>query len=75
MLCRNTDADETVKRHIDLLHEFNEVKDVAMGLLGMVAENRGVRLQDIMEGMWLSEQWLKSGSLTNTEFGVNDLEH
>lgn len=31
-----SDPDAVVKKHIKLLHEFNEVKDVAQGLLGMV---------------------------------------
>ncbi|KAI5854656.1 DUF1337 domain protein [Tricharina praecox] len=35
-------GEDTVKRHIHLLHEYNEVKDVAMGLLSLVAEARGV---------------------------------
>lgn len=33
---------DTVQRHIALLHDYNEVRDVAMGLMGIVAERRGV---------------------------------
>lgn len=33
---------DTVQRHITLLHEYNEVRDVGMGLMGIVAERRGV---------------------------------
>ncbi|PQE03872.1 hypothetical protein CJF30_00006592 [Rutstroemia sp. NJR-2017a BBW] len=40
-------ADETVKRHIRLLHQYNDIKDVGQGLLGMVAENRGVRIGEL----------------------------
>ncbi|KAJ5661557.1 uncharacterized protein N7477_009173 [Penicillium maclennaniae] len=32
-----------VKRHIRLLHEYNEIKDTAQGLLGLIADARGVR--------------------------------
>ncbi|KAI5806533.1 Swi5-domain-containing protein, partial [Peziza echinospora] len=41
------DPEATVKRHIRLLHEFNEIRDVAQGLIGLIAESRGVRVQDI----------------------------
>ncbi|MCJ1322990.1 hypothetical protein MMC15_008341 [Xylographa vitiligo] len=37
----------TVKQHIALLHAYNEIRDVGQGLLGMVAENRGVRVRDV----------------------------
>ena len=32
-----------VQRHIRLLHEYNEIKDIAQGLMGMIADGRGVR--------------------------------
>jgi DNA repair protein Swi5/Sae3 len=41
-LSRN-DPTATVKRHIRLLHEYNEIKDVGQGLMGLIAEGRGVR--------------------------------
>ncbi|KAJ5095085.1 hypothetical protein N7532_007376 [Penicillium argentinense] len=31
----------TVKKHIDLLHAYNEIKDVGLGLMGLIAEARG----------------------------------
>lgn len=37
-------AKETVKRHIKLLHDYNDIKDVGQGLVGMIADNRGVRV-------------------------------
>jgi len=68
-----------VKGHIKLLHEFNEVRDVGLGLIGfflpspspclfgfggdlgtngfgrvgkgMVSENRGTRVQNVMRGL------------------------
>jgi DNA repair protein Swi5/Sae3 len=32
-----------------LLHEYNEIKDVAQGLIGMIADARGVRVVDCQE--------------------------
>jgi len=40
-------AAETVKRHIRLLHEYNDIRDVGQGLVGMIADNRGVRIRDL----------------------------
>jgi hypothetical protein len=41
---RHLPAAETVKKHIKLLHEYNDIRDVGQGLIGMIAENRGVRI-------------------------------
>ncbi len=30
-----------MRTHIRLLHEYNDIRDVGQGLLGMIAENRG----------------------------------
>ena len=43
-------GEDTVRRHIELLHEYNEVKDVAMGLMGLVADNRGVPVGVVLKG-------------------------
>ncbi|KAI9645965.1 hypothetical protein NHQ30_005402 [Ciborinia camelliae] len=40
-------AHETVKRHIKLLHDYNDIKDVGQGLVGMIADNRGVRVGEL----------------------------
>ncbi|KAG9232248.1 DNA repair protein, partial [Amylocarpus encephaloides] len=43
-------AAETVKSHIHLLHQYNDMRDVGQGLLGMIAENRGgMRVGDLYE--------------------------
>ncbi|KAK4987482.1 hypothetical protein LTR28_006421 [Elasticomyces elasticus] len=42
------EAQATVKRHIGLLHQYNEIKDVGMGLLGLVADRKGVRVADVL---------------------------
>lgn len=43
------DAKLVVEQHIKLLTKYNETKDVAMSLLGMIAEREGRRLVDVME--------------------------
>ena len=47
-------ANATVKEHIELLHRYNAIKDVGLGLLGMVAEQRGMRQVVVMEEFGLS---------------------
>jgi len=46
--CRQP-ATETVKRHIKLLHDYNDIRDVGQGLVGMIADNRGVRIGELYE--------------------------
>jgi len=40
---------KTVKQHIELLHAYNGIRDVGQGLIGLIAEQRGVRVKDLME--------------------------
>lgn len=42
-------ASSMVARHIKLLHEYNNIKDVGLGLMGLIADGRGCRLAAIME--------------------------
>lgn len=42
-------ANAVIKEHISLLHGYNEIKDIGQGLLGLVADKRGVRVKSIME--------------------------
>jgi len=42
-------ARTTIKRHIRLLHGYNEIRDVGQGLFGILAEQRGVRIVQVME--------------------------
>ncbi|MCJ1310161.1 hypothetical protein MMC25_003822 [Agyrium rufum] len=41
-------AAETVRAHIKLLHDYNEIRDVGLGLIGMIAEQRGLRMKDVL---------------------------
>ncbi|PYH86585.1 DUF1337 domain protein [Aspergillus uvarum CBS 121591] len=43
------DPKVTVQQHIRLLHEYNEIKDVGQGLLGLIADARGVRQIDVQK--------------------------
>jgi hypothetical protein len=44
-----TAADKIVKAHIKLLHEYNEIKDVGQGLMGLIADSRGVRILEVQD--------------------------
>ncbi|KAK6521684.1 hypothetical protein TWF506_001891 [Arthrobotrys conoides] len=38
----------TIKQHIKLLHDFNEIRDVGLHLIGMIADERGVGLKEVL---------------------------
>jgi hypothetical protein len=42
-------ANKIVKDHIRLLHEYNELKDVGQGLMGLISDQRGVRIVEVQE--------------------------
>ncbi|RAR14340.1 dna repair protein swi5 sae3 [Stemphylium lycopersici] len=42
-------ANRIVKEHIKLLHEYNELKDVGQGLMGLIADQRGVRIVEVQD--------------------------
>lgn len=46
---RDSDAQATVSKHIKLLHKYNEIRDVGQGLVGLIADQRGVRIVDVYE--------------------------
>ncbi|GLB06908.1 hypothetical protein AtubIFM57258_002227 [Aspergillus tubingensis] len=50
------DPSTTVKRHIRLLHEYNEIKDIAQGLMGLIADARGVRQVDVQREYGLDDR-------------------
>lgn len=37
------------QKHIKLLHEYNEIKDVGQGLMGLIADQRGVRIIEVQD--------------------------
>ncbi|KAI9782012.1 MAG: hypothetical protein M1816_002121 [Peltula sp. TS41687] len=41
-------AHQTVRRHIRLLHAYNEIRDVGLGLMGLIADRRGQRLAEVL---------------------------
>lgn len=43
----NDEAKAILKQHISALHSYNEIKDVAQGMMGLIAESRGVRIRDL----------------------------
>ncbi|CCF39882.1 hypothetical protein CH063_10595 [Colletotrichum higginsianum] len=43
------EASAVVARHVKLLREYNEMKDAAQQLMGMVAEKRGVTVGSLYE--------------------------
>jgi len=46
---KSSNPSQTVKTHIKLLHEYNEIRDVGQGIIGLIADNRGVRIGDVYE--------------------------
>ncbi|KAL2787333.1 DUF1337 domain protein [Aspergillus keveii] len=50
------DPSETVKRHIRLLHEYNEIKDAGQGLIGLIADARGMRQADVEREFGVGEK-------------------
>ena len=49
-------ANVVIKDHIKALHRYNEIRDIGLGLLGLVAEKRGVRQAAIMDEFGVSEK-------------------
>jgi hypothetical protein len=49
-------AQSVVNKYISRLKQYNEIKDIAMGMLSLIAEKRGERLADIMDDRGISEK-------------------
>jgi hypothetical protein len=49
-------ANKLVKKHIKLLHEYNEIKDVGQGLMGLIADQRGVRIVEVQDEFGIGEK-------------------
>ncbi|OQU97271.1 hypothetical protein CLAIMM_03225 [Cladophialophora immunda] len=48
-------AHSIINRHISLLKSYNEIKNIAMGMLGLIAEKEGKRLKDVMDERGVNE--------------------
>ena len=42
-------AQNTLDRHIEQLGKYNQLKDIAMGMLGIIAEREGKTLREVMQ--------------------------
>lgn len=49
-------ANKIVRDHIKLLHEYNELKDVGQGLMGLIADQRGVRIIEVQDEFGIDAQ-------------------
>lgn len=49
-------AHARIKEHIALLHKYNEIKDIGQGLMGLIADQRGVRVVEVMESFEMNEK-------------------
>ena len=52
---RTTDPQAVVNKHIKLLHDYNEIRDVGQGLMGIIADQRGVRVVDVYRDFDIAE--------------------
>ncbi|KAI9890891.1 MAG: hypothetical protein M1814_003530 [Vezdaea aestivalis] len=42
-------AQNVLDRHTRILHEYNDIRDVGLGLMGIIADGRGVPLREVIE--------------------------
>jgi len=49
-------ANAVIKEHIQLLHRYNEIKDIGQGLMGLIADKRGARIKEIMEDYGMGDK-------------------
>ncbi|KAI6859181.1 hypothetical protein KC338_g7400 [Hortaea werneckii] len=49
-------ANGVIKDHIQLLHKYNEMKDIGLGLMGLIADKRGLRIGTMMEDFGMDEK-------------------
>lgn len=49
-------ANGVIRDHIALLSKYNEIKDIGQGLMGLIADQRGVRIATVMEEFGMDEK-------------------
>jgi hypothetical protein len=49
-------SNAVVKEHITLLHEYNEIKDIGQGLMGLIADKRDCRVVVVMDEFGVGEK-------------------
>ncbi|KAF6223523.1 hypothetical protein HO133_000366 [Letharia lupina] len=52
---KTKDPQATVKAHIKLLHDYNEIRDIGQGLMGIIADNRGVPVREVYQDFNVGE--------------------
>ena len=52
----STDPAKAVQRHIKLLHEYNEIRDVALNFVGKIAEKERCRAIDVLKDYDMDEK-------------------
>ncbi|EKV05058.1 DNA repair protein Swi5/Sae3, putative [Penicillium digitatum PHI26] len=50
------DPKTTCERYTQRLHEYNDIKDVGQGLMGLLADARGVRQVEVEREFGVSEE-------------------
>jgi len=48
-------AEHTVKQHISRLHAYNGIRDIGQNVMGLLAEQRGIRVVQVMEECGVGE--------------------
>ena len=51
-----TSANVVINDHIKNLHRYNEIKDIGQGLMGLVADKKGVRVAEVMADYDMNEK-------------------
>ena len=52
-MCRN-DPQKILDRHIKLLHDYNEIKDLALNFAGKIAEKERTTIADVLPRLGIS---------------------
>ncbi|KAL8638519.1 MAG: hypothetical protein Q9228_004332 [Teloschistes exilis] len=53
---KHPDPNQTVDHHIKLLRQYNDVRDIATGLMGIMAEHRQLPMKRIYQDLGLDEK-------------------